>query len=45
MGLGDEGYWTATADRLKARVLQLKPSAFRRRIFEVRGDYREYFAN
>jgi hypothetical protein len=43
--LGDETVWEATAKRMKARSLQLRPEGFAPELFEGRGDFGEYFAH
>ena len=43
--LGDPDEWTARAERMEARSIQLEPKGFAPEHFDGRGDYGEYFAH
>jgi hypothetical protein len=43
--LGDEAEWKARADRLAARVRDLRPEGFQPEHFSGRGEYGKYFAH
>ncbi|WP_453976602.1 hypothetical protein [Brevundimonas sp. Marseille-Q4549] len=43
--LGDEVEWTARAERMEARSIELQPEGFSPEHFDRRGEYGEYFAH
>jgi hypothetical protein len=43
--LGNESAWEATAERMRARSLQLQPEGFSPELFEGRGEFGDYFAH
>ena len=44
-GLGDEDEWSAAAERLRTRLLQIRPEGFTPDAFKGRGEYGRYFAH